>query len=365
MKHAQIIILVILVTIFVSFIGYWFNKNFEYVSEIVEIGFQGKARDNPLLAAKRLLEDLGTPVNTVQYFPYLNQQDTLVLVDPGFIENENQQLRPWIKNGGHLIIASDEPLLSAFDILFLDKTDDAIINTEPTKFIWNNYPLHVAFDQNYYIETQHDYAYTKTIRDKDGIHFLSVKYGTGILTILSDIAFIKNDKIGDYDHAYFLWQLVEDTVEDIWLWYSLENNDEEFPSLWILLWRNIWTVIISSTILLLFWLWLASRRFGPLLPSPPRARRRLLEHIEASGHFLWRHKQGDILLQSAKQALLKRIELVHPDWSSLSPSELSQTLAQISGLQAKDIEIALLSKNKNKLAFTQTIQIFSKIRHFL
>jgi hypothetical protein len=128
----------------------------------------------------------------------------------------------------------------------------------------------------------------------------------------------------------------------------------------------MWAIIISIMILLLFWLWGASRRFGPLLPVPPCIRRRLLEHIEASGHFWWRQDRAFMLLRGAKQALLKRLESVHPDWISLSNTELSQQLALVSGLSAKKIENAWhCTKPDNEITFTQTVQIFTKIRKFL
>jgi hypothetical protein len=381
MKPSHIIIILILLAI--GIIIYWFYNNFEIVSETVEIGYQGEARDNPLLAAERLLERMGTATKTVQSLPdvELGKQDTLVLYGSFLSEKQIQQLVYWIDDGGHLIIAlydGEDPgfLFAALGIgQYQNGLNEAeIAQAPPTDFFWAQYRLQVAFNPDYYFEYIYDPA--AEINDEYGTHLLSYFHGSGMITLLSDLVFIENDKIGEYDHAQFLWQLVhlERTAAQVWLLrtqvempeMSPEKEVEEMSpkdvssSLWALLWRNMWAVIISATMLLLFWLWLASRRFGSLLPAPPRARRRLLEHIEASGHFLWRQNQAAVLLHSARQALLKRLESVHPDWAH---AQLSQRLAQLCELPADEIEFALHSTKANtEFAFTRIIQILTQIR---
>ncbi len=395
MKSQHILIILgVLVAGILFYTGYWLYTHFERYSEIVEIGFQGEARDNPLLAAERLLERMGTAAETIPSFPNIEEdlsfQDTLILAQYGHILNEEQtqQLFSWIDGGGHLIMSSHstadilgkitktvpDPLLSDLEVSRhqngLDDSDRAKV--PPTEFWWAQYRLQVAFNPEYYIEAN-TYEPAREISDKYGTHFLFYYYGSGIISILSDLAFIENDRIGDYDHAQFLWQLVhfEHTLAQVWLLRMQAESEggsgkDKIPPLWTLLWRELWTMIIVAAILLLFWIWTASRRFGPLLPEPPRTRRRLLEHIEASGHFLWRQDQAHTLLHGARQAVLKRIESVHPDWTRLSHTQLSQRLAQIGELPASEIETALYgSKPDTEIAFTRTLQILSQIRKTL
>ncbi|RKZ48150.1 MAG: hypothetical protein DRR16_14805 [Candidatus Parabeggiatoa sp. nov. 3] len=409
MKNASIFynVLVLLFIGVIFFIGLWFYMNFERVSKEVEVGFQGKARENPLLAAERLLDRMGTPVKTLQslhHLENLDTQDTLVLLHYGSFLNDDhiQQLNQWIDEGGHLIIVSEtlhdafgetsdsDPLLTELNIYQfqhdLDETE--IEKAPPTDLVWAQYPLKVAFNPNYYLESSYS-DQALEIHDEYGTHLLFYYYGIGMITVLSDLAFIENAQIGEYDHAKFLWLLVnfERPATQVWLLSNKAVVTEKgnaskgnMPALPILLWRNLWTVIISATVLLLFWLWLASRRFGPLLPLPSRTRRRLLEHVEASGHFLWKQKQGPVLLHSTKQALLKRLHSVHPDWMHLSHGELSQHLAPLCSLAADDIEQALQTtqsetefhlkvfapqKLLDERDFTQTIQILTQIRKSL
>ena len=391
MKNASIYSLLLLLVIgVIILIGYWFYLNFERVSEDVEVGFQGQARDNPLLAAERLLERMGTPVKTLQslhHLENLDTQDTLVLLHYGsfMTDEQTQQLNQWIDEGGHLILVSEtlhdafgetsapDPLLTVLKIYQyqndLDETE--IEKAPPTELQWAQYPLHVAFNPNYYLESSYS-EQALEISDEYGTHLLFYYYGIGMITVLSDLAFIENGKIGESDHAQFWWLLVnfERPATQVWLLSKKAAVTEKGnaskghkPALPTLLWRNLWTVIISAFILLLFWLWLASRRFGPLLPVPSRTRRRLLEHVEASGHFLWKQKQGPVLLHSAKQALLKRLHSVHPDWMPLSHRELSEQLAPLCRLAADDIEHALqTTQSETEMDFTQTIQILTQIR---
>ena len=395
MKSSPLIIVLASLAIVIIYIIYWFFSHFERVPRQVEVGYQGEARDNPFLAAQRLLERMGTTVKTVIHLPEittdLDTQDTLVLLEYGsfLTDTETRQLLEWVDAGGHLIMVSEilhekertdekDPLLTELRIHQyqnnLELTE--IKQVSPTKVAWVPYHLQVAFNPNYYLEPTY-YDPVKEISDEYGTHLLFYYFGTGMITVLSDMEFIENDQIGQYDHAQFLWLVIhfERSSETIWMVHppiqELEIPEEKIPLLWEPLWRNMPTIIISILSLILFWLWLASRRFGPLLPPPPRARRRLLEHIEASGQFLWRQNQAAILLQNARLALLKHLELVHPDWMQLAQTELNQHLAKLTGLSAREIDKVLNPSQASKgamkemdteFAFTRAIQILTQIR---
>ncbi|BAP54427.1 hypothetical protein THII_0130 [Thioploca ingrica] len=370
--------------------GYWINTHFEQHCEAVEIGLQGVAADNPLLAAQRLLERMGSVVITttsVIKLKQLGSQDTLILwgTDGLFDATQTQQLLNWVEAGGHLIIASNtvfngsenssNPLLQQLKIYRLEDKLQYLPQNQiiaATPLTWENKAIQIAFDPHYRLEYTDDPAIE--ILDDYGTHFLFYYYGTGMISLLSDMQFIHNQAIGQYDHAQFLWSLVqfERPARQIWL-LRLPNLSgitktatNNIPSLRQLVWFKWWAVVISASILLLFWLWHIMSRFGPLLPDPPGTRRRLLEHIEASGHFLWRYHQTKFLLRGARQAVLNKLASVHPDWIRLSPSELSQHLAPLGKLSAEEIEEALYNiQPQTEIAFTQAIRILTQIRKML
>ena len=381
-------IVLALVGLVILFCGYWINTHLEKHCEVVETGLQGAAADNPLLAAQQLLERMGSVVITKKSVIDINQlesQDTLILwgTDGLFTATQTKQLLEWVEAGGHLIIASNtvydlqnsvNPLLQALKIYRLEDTleylpPDQVIPATP--FTWETDFLKVAFDPHYRLEYIEDPAIE--ILDDYGTHLLLYYYGTGMISILSDMQFIHNQAIGNYDHAQFLWSLVhfERIAQRVWLlrfphFEGITRSTDSMPSLSQLVWSKWWTVVISVSMLLLFWLWYTLFRFGPLLPEPTGARRRLLEHIEASGHFLWQYRQTEFLLRGARQAVLKKLATVHPDWIRLSPSELSQHLAPLVELSAEEIEAALYHiQPHTEMAFTQTIHILTQIRKML
>jgi hypothetical protein len=385
---------------------YWFYTHFEQVTETVETDFQGKARYDSLLAAEYLLTRLGTTVLTANTMADLKNklklQDLLILVQDNKPLKEEQaaQLLRWVTTGGHLIMVSNtiydekdhtsennDPMLNAIHVFRYENDLDDLTPepVPPTEISWAATSLQVTFQPNYRLQSTYSNP-TQEISDQYGTHLLTYPIGNGIITVLSDFEFIKNDAIGNHDHAQFLWHLVnlERPVTRVWFMQlrsqydrrPLNTKKDNPASLWQVLWLNQWTVLLSTATLLLTWLWFASRRFGPVLPNPPQTRRRLLEHLEASGNFLWQQGQAQTLLHSTRQALLTRLNLAHPDWLQLPPPELSQRLAQVSNLPAKEIEIALTSaqpfftqswqqRTYPESAFTRTISILTQLRKAL
>lgn len=365
--------------------GYWIYNNFKF--EKVEL--LTKVNNDPFLAAKKLLKQMGTSVTTIQSLPKqeLNIQDTLILLQYNSLleKQTTQKILNWVDDGGYLIIVSDvihdeqnidvqpDLLLAELDV-FQYQNDLIATQIEPTEFDWQQYKFQVLFDPNYYLQAN-DNDPIQDIQDSYGSHLFQYYYGTGMISILSDLSFIENDKIAAYDHAQFLWHLThfERLETKIWLLnytptYNPQSNpinnldtSIKLPSLLTLIWTYMWTAVISA-ILLLFWLWSVSQRFGPILPMPKPVRRGLLEHIEASGNFLWRQGKKSTLLNNARQALMQQIKLIHPNWNQLSSSQLSQKLAQRCKLPRIEIEDILTGKNTNLI---QTVKTISKIRKAL
>lgn len=340
-RHYYLLSYAIIIVTVLSFIV-WFYTHFERVTETVEVGFHHQAYRNPLLAAEQLLKRMGVAVETTAGLPQnvrAPPQETIVLAqaDSPIQYFESIELFSWVAAGGHLIMVSDsladspptDPLLDTLGIAQYEQ--DALIDVQsPVTLHWEGYSLQVAFHP-YYRLTATQPKPKIMIGDDYGFHLLHYDIKAGMITVLSDLWFIENDQIGAYDHAQFFWQLVSfnRSVDRVWLWYvPLYTDETRSRSLWSLLWQHASAVIISMSILILTGVWAASRRFGPLLPNPPQKRRRLLEHIEASGHFLWQHQQGLTLLEASRQAVLEQLELRYPEWHHLSPAQRSQRLAQ-------------------------------------
>ncbi|MCV6638203.1 DUF4350 domain-containing protein [Candidatus Albibeggiatoa sp. nov. NOAA] len=371
----------------------WFFRNYEYVTEDIYVGYQGKARHNNLYAAQLLIEKMGIPSETIRpvnklHIETLNTQDTIVLKqnDYALAEFYTERMLYWVSQGGHLILnssvlhsqeyeeADDDEVGDYFlqRLQVLRQQNDNVENNATAKFNWQGYKLEVDLSLYYYLESEN--FTSDRIETEYGTQLLSFVHGNGRVTILSELDFIKNDEIGDYDHAQFLWLLVNfDNRQPSKVWLVLTSGGQ-FPSFFELLWKNMKWILISGGVWLVIWLWYVSRRFGFILPVPEKSRRRLLEHVEASGQFLWQQKQSHYLLHRVQQQTWQRLAIVHPQWLHLPQDQLCQHLADITQIQALEINHALELAQTSEQAvhiqfsetdFTRAIQVFNMIRKVL
>jgi len=96
------------------------------------------------------------------------------------------------------------------------------------------------------------------------------------------------------------------------------------------------------------------------------ARRRLMEHIEASGNYFWKNNQRQKLIDSSRQALIKRIAQTHPGWHQYQPEEQTRVLAEQLEQTPENIH-KLLHTNEFEHPddFTKLVSQLEKIRKSL
>ena len=357
-------------------IGYWFYTNFEKQRKQVEIGFLGTASYNPLLAAQRYFESFGVVAHSVEGLTTLPPTNGTLVIPSARYEmggGEAQRLRRWVESGGHLVVVPS----AAFDEeyqrtdLFLDPLgiqakpvedpqSGGIVDVE-----WPGSTDFITIQIDSYVRLNPTEATPKSrleLADEDGAYLIRLALGKGVVTVLSNANFLTNYNLPKNDHAAYLWHVVQlDLQRPVWLVYS-----DGMPLLPQWLMRHAWTALISAAVLLLLWLWAASRRFGPLRAILPLARRRLLDHVEASGRFLWRSGQGETLLKGARRALYRALELRHPAWAGLASHELYQRLSDLSGAPPEAVQGALLyTHHGSEHEFTLAIQTLERIRKSL
>jgi hypothetical protein len=343
---------------------------FERVEEEVEVGYQGAARSNPFLAAERLFTRLGAPARTLAAGPVTLPpvNHALLLLSPARSLSAERfaKILDWVRQGGRLVLMPDEapsldPVLRHWSVAVSDKPDAG----EPEVL---EIPLREGAKAR--VEMPRTRRLTVTRPDataqagsKDGLVLVRYGEGAGSVTFLADAGFLANDHIGQNDHAALAWALVRaggDVPGGVWIAVR-----DEVPTLAQLLRRHAWMALASGGLLIAAWLWSAGARFGPLLPDPPRDRRSLLEHVEASGDFLWRTGRGDELVQGARQALLHRIDVREPGWRGLPAPELVQRLAAGTRLPAARIDRALHGSAATPADLVQTLQTLETVRRTL
>lgn len=355
---------VLLAVLLVAF----FLTTYHRVEEEIELGYQGAARSNPLLAAERLFTRLGVPARTLAAGPAtLPPTDhALLLASPvrTLPAERFAEILDWVRQGGRLLVAPDaapslDPILRHWSV--------EVSAPEAQGSEVFEAPLREGTKAT--VEILHKRRLVATrkgqaeVPSPSGLAFVRYAEGAGSVTFLADAGFLANGNIGKHDHAAFAWALVRaGGGAPAGLWIAVRD---EVPTLAQLLARHAWMALASCGLLIAAWLWSTGARFGPLVPDPPRGRRSLLEHVEASGDFLWRTGRGGELVQGARQAVLHRVEVREPGWSRLPAPELVQRLAAGARLPAERIDRALHGTVAAPADLVQALQTLETVRRSL
>ena len=103
--------------------------------------------------------------------------------------------------------------------------------------------------------------------------------------------------------------------------------------------------------------------FGPRIVAGVDERRSILEHIHASGLFVWRHAGRFSLRESSTEALLREADARHPGLSRLARTKQAEAIARITGQSAQWVlDVLMGSEEKGRRGFTQDIQKIQEIR---
>lgn len=331
----------------------------------VETGLKGEARTNPLYAHRLFLKRMGLSAEKKNDFNSFKQhpsaQSVIFLYTPRttLSEEQSSRLLDWVKTGGHLITVAgktedNNPLLNELGItieeqVYLDDddADNQAVKSEDDGVIkqasWNialpglNKPLKIQPDFFKRLSSEYDDEFV----DLNGKTFLiNATLDDGLVTVVSEMEFLEQEGLGDLDHAEFFYALINyhhEYPENVWL-----INSGSAASLLTLIWQNARFLVISLLLLLITLFFYLKQRFGPILPVPSLDRRRIMEHVRASGHHLWKHKQTD-LIESTRQDLQQTLAKLVPGWSQWDKHEKIQYLSEKTEMDEKAIENLLYS----------------------
>jgi hypothetical protein len=184
--------------------------------------------------------------------------------------------------------------------------------------------------------------------------------GSGHIVAIADNYF-DNNHLASYDHAELLLTLAELNRNAK---HVLIVQHLDMPKWYQALWRNFQAGIIGLGCGLLLLVWAGVRRFGPILPEPNLERRSLIEHIDASGRWLWKVPGGrDILLSAVRSSINKMLLRKAPALLRLPPSEQASQLARLCNLPGADVARALHQPAANHpIDFTRQIQTLQQLR---
>lgn len=200
--------------------------------------------------------------------------------------------------------------------------------------------------------------------DTHGLAVLVYAEGRGKVAMIASSAvesYFDNDSLRQFDHGELLVLLAGQGGPKAPV-LLVQHNDTVGWAAW--LWQHGRPVVLGLAALLLLWTWNATRRFGPLLPEAASARRALIEHIDASGRWLWRLPQGRALLLDAvrrrtEKQLLRRL----PELHALEGNERARRLARLAKLPEAQVSDALYGAVAARAAdFTRQISTLQQLR---
>jgi hypothetical protein len=371
--------------------SYNLYQRLEIIESIEKITLEGEARRNPLLAARIFLNRMGVVASTKQSLQGLNNLPSLqsVLLISSRRSTLSQQaindLYAWVREGGHLITRINQDDVEIYDNNDSDAKEMGKDSSDPLQTLMRvttdeqlrvdkrpfsltlkgaEQPLTLSIHYFYPIIPYDDVFLRndETIHIKNAVFILRRHLDKGMITLVSDLGFINNRRIREADHAEIFWQLVHGlaTPNEVWL-----IHNDEIPALWRLMWKQGWALIVTLTLMFVLWLYAAGHRFGPIIPKASEDRRSLLEHITASGHFYWQHRQKAKLIASSREALQQRLAVVHPSWQQLSDAEKIEQLAIRLERSQQDIQQLLFDPNYaiKKYQSDEFTQLIKQLEH--
>jgi len=368
----------------------------EPYEDVIEHGPAPEVASSLYLAAEHFLRKQGIAARRAEGLDVLDGlpsegQTLMLLADRGnMTPRQVERVLQWTAGGGHLLFIAerlwDEEEGKSGDLLLdllgvqqymSDELDDEEASEaeaeneqneeheaypQLTKLYLENEqaPAYIAFDTDFHLYDAQNRAHAWANSDS-ATHLLQLYHGDGLITVLSDPWIWQNRNINEYDHAWLLWYLSQDSA--VTLLYHADSD-----GLARLLLRHFPLALLVLALLIIATLWHVGMRHGPLQAPASRARRQLEEHLRGSADFLLRRSGQHSLLKGLQQDINRRARRRHPGFEKLAVAEQWQVLGRLTRLPAKDISQAMRPLPPQRLSasdFTRQVAHLQTLRNAL
>ncbi len=331
----------------------WFLQNFELKQVDAYTGYKGEARSNSLFAARLFLKRMGIPAERHDGLTELPPNDTVIILNTerySLSNEKTEELLDWVARGGHLITRARTDVDSLVQAEAAESNEKGF-STENRDLLQDTLDIsigpHIMPDDDLPIlfkpanseETlsiELDFFNSLNTTRNDTIHyqlendtwFMDQPYGKGHVSLLTSLDFFENHSLNSVDHGKMLWYLVHShkaEPKQVWLLHQ-----DTLPSLITLLLRHAAPLVFACALLLLFAFWALIPRFGAIIPEPPPQRRRILDHIKASGQFLWKRqdKGREQLCHTLQHSIDQLAQQRIPGWQLMPAEQQHVALAE-------------------------------------
>jgi hypothetical protein len=322
----------------------------EYTEVKREVGYKGKARVNPWLAAERFAARYDHEVRSLGSWTAPDGGDLVWFVPASLLGNQSftRRMQDWVEDGGHLVLLVEhadtetndwsrntiEPRLEPALVEMLRRM--GILLKEGGSSETPVTASKVEFAGNSFEVSAKSTCSVSVHGGAPGV-FASLKRGDGRITVITDARVFRNRWIGEKEHAGLLAALIEATEFEGAVGFLRGSG----LSLWGLLGNHLWPVLVGLGLLILLWLWKNLSRFGPLEAAEGVSPLRGYEHhLEALGDFQWRLDRAAALLAPLRTQILERGQRVSAR-SGRSDDEFFQFLADRAELPRERVSRAL------------------------
>ena len=194
---------------------------------------------------------------------------------------------------------------------------------------------------------------------KSGEALRDYKLGKGHI-VMVPTNYFDNEQLNRFDHAELLLALA--ALQPHGKIVIVEQMGVMPWKTW--LWQNFSFALVAATLALLLALWMALRRFGPLLPGPREERRSLMEHVIASGTWLWKTQTGrDLLLDAVRKQVMAIVRRRLPALDGLDHERACALLARLTTLAPEALDSALHAPAAaHTQEFTRQIRTLQELR---
>ena len=280
-----------------------------------EIGYKGRARVNPWLAAERFTSAMDWEVESVISWTAPDWDDAVWMMPAATLSNESftRMSERWVRKGGHLILLVDYADAEKND--WLDRLTPPVL--EPALFTMlqragielrkgetSSKPVNTEMIRLGGRDFEVEASAASSVVVAGGVPgvFASVKSGDGRISVLTDARIFRNRWIGEHDHADLFHALIEESGYVGTVGFMRGSG----LSLWSLLREYLWPVLLAMALWLALWLWKSLTRFGPIeRETSPAESRGFEHHLEALGNFQWRLDRGASLLVPLREQIVE------------------------------------------------------------
>ena len=350
----------------------WYT--FEEVS--VRVGLSEEARREPFLAYARLLARLGARTEIFSRPAQLDRppEGGVLLLGSyrlAFMSPERvRTLVAWVERGGTLVVEAEppiirDPLLEAFGV-GRPKPARERARTPPSgrdfgeaRFEWpagaGNLRVEL-YEFSPGLEERRAHAGRILVRVGARTPMIAFESGRGRVVAVTTLGFLHNTRIDKADHAEFGWRMARIAGEAPRVVLFIRPQS---PSLWSFARANAWAALVAGVVLLAVWLARIVPRFGPLAPADAPPRRSLVEHVAASGRYLWARKESAHLLQALRERVLRLAERRGVRLARLAEPGATELLSRRTGIAPGAVRRAFATEASSGADFisaTATLQ---------